>query len=68
MRKVLNAVQSVTRRLENISDISFYDYRAIAVYLIMMKDTLEFDIEEAKKRLIGNLEGRGDKLKITNIF
>lgn len=65
---VKNAVQSITRRLENISDISFYDYGAIAVYLIMVKDALEFDIEEAKKRLVSNLEGRGDKLKLEYIF
>ena len=62
-------MQSITRRLENISDISFYDYGAIAVYLIMVKDALEFDIEEAKKRLVSNLEGRkGDKLKIRIYF
>ena len=54
--------------MENISDISFYDYGAIAVYLIMVKDALEFDIEEAKKRLVSNLEGRGDKLKLEYIF
>lgn len=65
---VKNAVQSITRRLENISDISFYDYGAIAVYLIMVKDALEFDIEEAKKRLVSNLEGRGEKLKLEYIF
>ncbi len=65
---VKNAVQSITRRLENISDISFYDYGAIAVYLIMVKDALEFDIEEAKKRLVSNLEGRGDKLRLEHIF
>lgn len=54
--------------MENISDISFYDYGAIAVYLIMVKDALEFDIEEAKKRLVSNLEGRGEKLKLEYIF
>lgn len=65
---VKNAVQSITRRLENISDISFYDYGSIAVYLIIVKDVLGVNIEEAKMRLVSNLEGRGDKLRLEHIF
>ena len=67
-KEVKSAIQSITRRLENINDISFYDYGSIAVYLIIVKDVLGVDIEEAKMRLISNLEGRGDKLRLEHIF
>lgn len=66
--EIIDAVQKITERLKNPEDISFYDYGSIAVYLVLVKDILGCDIELAKKRLVGNLEGRGTKLQLDYIF
>lgn len=65
---ILVAVQKITERLKNPQDISFYDYGKIALYLVLIKDLLGCDIELAKKRLINNLEGRGKKLRLEQVF
>ena len=62
------AVKEITHRLGDPEDISFYDYGRIAVALIVVKYNLCIDIEEAKKRLISNLTGRGDVLKEEDLF
>ena len=67
-KDVIAAVQTITKRLANPEDISFYDYGAIAVYLVLVKDILDCDIELAKKRLVSNLEGRGKELQLEYIF
>ena len=67
-KDVIAAVQAITERLKNPEDISFYDYGAIAVYLIVVKDILGCDIDAAKKSLISNLEGRGKELQLEYLF
>lgn len=66
--EIIDAVQKITDRLNNPEDISFYDYGSIAVYMVLVKDILGCDIELAKKRLVGNLEGHGTKLRLDHIF
>ena len=67
-KDVIAAIQTITERLKNPEDISFYDYGAIAVYLVVVKDILGCDIDAAKKSLIGNLEGRGKELQLEYLF
>lgn len=65
---VLNALQSIEKRLENPEDISFYQYGTIAVYSILIKSLLGYDIDKIKKHLIENLKGKGNKLQLEQIF
>lgn len=65
---LLNALQNIEKRLENPEDISFYQYGAIAVYSILIKSLLGYDIDKIKKHLIENLKGKGDKLQLEQIF
>lgn len=65
---VLNALQSIEKRLENPEDISFYQYGTIAVYSIRIKSLLGYDIDKIKKHLIDNLKGKGNKLQLEQIF
>ena len=65
---MLNALQSIEKRLENPEDISFYQYGTIAVYSILLKSLLGYDIDKIKKHLIDNLKGKGNKLQLEQIF
>lgn len=65
---ILNALKSIEKRLKNPEDISFYQYGTIAVYSIIIKQYLDFDIEQIKRHLIDNLKGKGDKLQLEQIF
>lgn len=65
---VLNALQSIEERLENPQDISFYQYGTIAVYSIIIKSLLGYDIDKIKKHLIENLKEKGNKLQLEQIF
>ncbi len=65
---VLYALQSIEKRLENPEDISFYQYGTIAVYSILIKSLLGYDIDKIKKHLIDNLKGKGNKLQLEQIF
>lgn len=65
---VLNALQSIEKRLENPEDISFYQYGTIAVHSIFIKSLLGYDIDKIKKHLIENLKGKGNKLQLEQIF
>ena len=65
---LLNALQSIEKRLENPEDISFYQYGTIAVYSILIKNLLGYDIDKIKKHLVENLKGKGDKLQLEQIF
>ena len=49
--EVLQAVESIDRRLDDQNDISFYDYGAIAVYSIIVKHFLGIDIQSIKSKL-----------------
>lgn len=66
--EVKKAVQSISERLQKPEDISFYDYGAIAKKLIIIKNILGIDIQNAKQRLIHNLEGRGNELLFEDLF
>lgn len=65
---VLNALQSIEERLENPEDISFYQYGTIAVYSIIIKSLLGYDIDKIKIHLIENLKEKGNKLQLEQIF
>lgn len=65
---VLNALKSIEKRLKNPEDISFYQYGTIAVYSILIKSLLGYDIDKIKKHLIDNLKGKGNKLQLEQIF
>lgn len=65
---VCKTVQAITERLKNPEDISFYDYGAIARYLISIKHYLGVDIQSAKQSLIDNLNGRGNELRLEELF
>lgn len=65
---VQNAVQSISDRLLNIGDISFYDYGAIAVYAIIVQHQLGIDIADLTNRLVDNLNGQGGEFQIEEIF
>ena len=65
---VKSAVQSISKKLENVETISFYDYGRIAAYLIVVKNILGIDIEKAKKLLIENLNGRGNEIEADALF
>lgn len=66
--EIIKAINRLTERLKNPDDISFYMYGTIAVNLILIEHLLEYDITDAKKRLVDNLRGRGDKLQLEHIF
>lgn len=66
--EVLQAVESIDRRLDDQNDISFYDYGAIAVYSIIIKHFLGIDIQSIKSKLVNNLRGRGHELQIEELF
>ena len=67
-KEVHAAVNRITKRLENQSDLSFYVYGNIAVYLIYVEHFLGCSIEEAKALLVRNLEGEGKNLVPEQIF
>lgn len=67
-KDVQQAVQSISERLKNPEDISFYDYGSIALYLVTVKHLLGFDIESAKESLVNNLKGRGNELRLEELF
>lgn len=66
--EIKQAVQSISKRLDDPNDISFYDYGAIGIYLIIIKNILQINIDDIKSKLINNLKGRGHQLKIEEIF
>lgn len=67
-KNVIEAVDSISERLENEQDISFYDYGTIAAYLIIISHKLGKDISKAKRLMIRNLSGRGDNLEKEKLF
>lgn len=65
---IRNALDNIEKRLNNPEDISFYQYGTIAVYAIILKDILKYDVKKIEDLLVSNLKGRGDKIKIEQIF
>lgn len=66
--EVRHAVQSITHRLNDPEDISFYDYGRIATALIIVKYNLGIEIEAAKELLVKNLRGRSENLRAEELF
>ena len=67
-QSVIDAVESISNRLENESDISFYQYGNLALRLIIIKNVLGCDIEKAKELLIKNLHNRGSIINPDHLF
>lgn len=67
-KDIKTALDNIAKRLEKPDDISFYEYGTIAVYAIIVKGILGYDIEKIKNLLVNNLKGRGDKLQLEQIF
>lgn len=65
---VITAIRSITHRLGNIEDISFYDYGRIASALVTVKRELGVEIDETKRLLIDNLKGRGNDISGNDLF
>lgn len=67
-KDIKTALDSIAKRLEKPDDISFYEYGTIAVYAIIVKGILGYDIEKIENLLVNNLKGRGAKLQLEQIF
>lgn len=65
---VLDAVQSITVRLENDTDISFYEYGRLLSYLIILKYQIGCSIEKAVERIIWNFHNNSDNLDPDYVF
>ena len=65
---VNSAVMSVSERLKDETNISFYEYGRLAVYLIVAKNILGCDIEAAKALLIKNLHNKGSEIDPDYLF
>ena len=65
---VLKAVDSISERLNNPEDISFYDYGSIVSCLVNLKEILGCNIDSTMNKLVKNLEGRGKELNIESLF
>ena len=62
------AVESIQSRLNDPTDISFYDYGVLAVYLLQVKHLYGFDVAEGKRLLVENLRGRGTEIDADSLF
>ena len=67
-QSVIDAVASITNRLEDESDISFYQYGNLAIRLIIVKNIIGCDIEKAKELLIKNLHNKGHSINPDHLF
>ena len=61
-KDVLQAIKNIENRLDDINDISFYEYGRLANYLFSIKGVLDCDISKTTEKILSNLEGRGDKI------
>lgn len=62
------AVTSVQKRLNEPTDISFYDYGVLAVNLLCIKHYYGIDVSDAKHLLVENLRGRGEDIDSGVLF
>ena len=62
------AVESIQSRLADPTDISFYDYGTLAVYLLQVNHLYGFDVTEGKRLLVENLRGRGTEIEADTLF
>lgn len=65
---VRKSVRSIEKRLNDINDISLYEYGKIAVYMVAISNLLEIDISKIKELLVCNLRGRGDIIQGDILF
>ncbi len=65
---VRKAVETVTERLKDEEDISFYEYGHLALCLVSIKHVVGCSIDKAKELLIRNLKGKGLEINADNIF
>ncbi len=66
--KLRAAVASIQKRLADPSDISFYDYGALAANLLCIKHYYGIDVSSAKLLLVENLRGRGEEIDSATLF
>ena len=65
---VFEAVESISSRLQNEADISFYEYGRIALYMVGASSITGCDISRAKDLLIKNLNNKGNMISADYIF
>lgn len=65
---VIKAVDSITERLRDETDISFYDYGNIVAHMIIIEHLLKVDISEAKKLMLNNLSKCGTEIDRDYLF
>lgn len=65
---VLKAVQSISTRLDDINDISFFEYSRLAIYALVVKFHLGCDVQHIKEKLIQNLHNRGNEINPDMLF
>ncbi len=67
-RDLREAVESIQTRLADPTDISFYDYGVLAVYLLRVKHLYGWDVSKGKRLLVDNLRGRGAEIEADILF
>lgn len=67
-QELKTAVESIQDRLADPTDISFYDYGVLAVYLLVSSYHFGFDVSRAKTCLVSNLRGRGTEIDAESLF
>lgn len=67
-RDLRAAVESIQKRLADPTDISFYDYGVLAVYLLRVKHCYGLDVTEGQRLLVENLRGRGAEIDAEALF
>lgn len=65
---VIKAVNSITERLRDETDISFYDYGTIVAHMIIIEHLLKVDISEAKRLMLNNLSKCGKEIDRDYLF
>ena len=56
------AVNRLIKRLDDPNDLAFQEYSKIALYLIKIHHITGVDISHAKRKLVSNLEDKGEEL------
>lgn len=67
-KELRTAVENVQKRLSDPTDISFYDYGALAANLLCIKHYFGIDVSAAKSLLVENLRGRGEEIDSGVLF
>ncbi len=67
-KNLRTALASLEKRLDDPNDISFYEYGNIAVSIIYIKYYLSIEVHTIEDKLINNLKGRHNDLKVEQMF